>query len=181
MVDGTQSGSKPSSRAVIDLPEIISKDSVMVVGLSPFAPLRSPNGLQAGNLGGGHDVTDSVQQQQKTASLSSSLPWKSNLPILPKYSPAFKRKELLTVLRTPYSNSKPVPVSPSNSKPPFLSSFSCPSNVDGSSSIVEESAANNTTRTATRPSVPVVPHSVRPACPCRTGGEETTASRVHKT
>ena len=168
VVDGTQSGSEPPSRAVIDLPEIISKDSVMVVGLSPFAPLRSPNGLQAGNLGGGHDVTDSVQQQQKTASLSSSLPWKSNLPILPKYSPAFKRKELLTVLRTPYSNSKPAPVSPSNSKPPLLSSFSCPSNVDGSSSIVEESAANNTTRTATRPSVPVVPHSVRPARPCRT-------------
>lgn len=144
VVDGMQSGSEPS-RAVIDLPEIISKDSVMVVGLSPFAPLRSPNGLQTGNLGSGHDVTDSAnvqQQQQKTTSLSS-LPWKSNSPSLPKYSPAFKRKEL-TVLRTPYSNSElqTAQLSPS-SKPPLLTSFSCPSDVDGSSPVAEESAANN--------------------------------------
>ena len=182
VVDGTQSGSEPPSRAVIDLPEIISKDSVMVVGLSPFAPLRSPNGLQAGNLGGGHDVTDSVQQQQKATSLLSSLPWKSNSPSLPKYSPAFKRKEL-TVLRTPYSNSEPAPVSPSNSKPPLLSSFSCPSDVDGSSSVAEESTANNSDTdgdSAVSSSRSSFSPSGSPLPDRNSSGEETTASRVLK-
>ncbi|XP_057366372.1 mucin-2-like [Daphnia carinata] len=136
VVDGTQLGSDPPSRAVIDLPEIISKDSVMVVGLSPFAPLRSPNGTHAG----GQDTTDSsgtVQpNKQKTTSLSS-LPWKSNSPSLPKYSPAFKRKEL-TVLRTPYNNSDTTAVSPVN-KPALMTSFSCPSDVDGPQSPLVES------------------------------------------
>lgn len=142
VVDGMSSGSEPS-RAVIDLPEIISKDSVMVVGLAPLAPLRSPNGLHAGN-NSDQDVTDSVQQQQKATSLSS-LPWKSNSPSLPKYSPAFKRKEL-TVLRTPYG-SESVPNPPaqqsSSSKPALLNSFSCPSDVEESSPVAEENAANS--------------------------------------
>lgn len=139
VVDGTQLGTDPPSRAVMDLPEIISKDSVMVVGLSPFAPLRSPNGTHAG----GQDMTDNsatVQpNKQKTTSLSS-LPWKSNSPSLPKYSPAFKRKEL-TVLRTPYNNSETTavsPVSPVN-KPALMTSFSCPSDVDGPQSPLVES------------------------------------------
>ena len=147
VVDGTQMGSVSPSRAVMDLPEIISKDSVMVVGLSPFAPLRSPNSVHSGQ-----DVTDHIaappmsQNKQKTTSLSS-LPWKSNSPSLPKYSPAFKRKEL-TVLRTPYNTNSDQQTgtnqhsltagSPVN-KPPLMSSFSCPSDVDGSQSPMVES------------------------------------------
>lgn len=149
VVDGTQMGSDPPSRAVMDLPEIISKDSVMMVGLSPFAPLRSPNSLHPG----GQDVTDNcapMQSKQKTTSLSS-LPWKSNSPSLPKYSPAFKRKEL-TVLRPSYNNSDSgtnhstnlsTAGSPVN-KPPLMTSFSCPSDVDGSQSpMVESETATN--------------------------------------
>lgn len=145
VVDGATSGCEPS-RAVIDLPEIISKDSVMVVGLAPLAPLRSPNGHHVFGNNSDQDVTDSVQQQQqqqKTTPLSS-LPWKSNSPSLPKYSPAFKRKEL-TVLRTPYG-SESVPNPPgqqSSSKPALLTSFSCPSDVEVSSPVAEENAANN--------------------------------------
>ena len=150
VVDGTQMGSVSPSRAVMDLPEIISKDSVMVVGLSPFAPLRSPNSVHSGQ-----DVTDHIaapmQNKQKTTSLSS-LPWKSNSPSLPKYSPAFKRKEL-TVLRTPYSTNSDQQTgtnhhsltagSPVN-KPPLMSSFSCPSDVDGSESpMVERETTTN--------------------------------------
>lgn len=145
VVDGSQLGSDPPSRAVMDLPEIISKDSVMVVGLSPFAPLRSPNGFNAA----GQDLMDNTtvqQNKQKTTSLSS-LPWKSNSPSLPKYSPAFKRKEL-TVLRTPYNSPELTAVLPVH-KPALMTSFSCPSDVDGSQSplVESESAVNDNSDT----------------------------------
>ena len=98
--DGTQSGSEPPSRSVINLPEI---DGVMCIGLSSFAPLRNPNGLQVGNLGDEHDVSESVQQPATTKDDAAAefVVLKKNSPSQPKYSPAFKHKEF-TVLRTPY-------------------------------------------------------------------------------
>ena len=124
----------PSS--TIDLPEIISKDSVLAVaGLGPLAsPLRrSPVSP---------DVTDSVAQQQKRTSTSlSSLPWKSSSPTLPKYSPAFKRKELTVLPTTAVAATRMVggSISPPSSKPPAVPALVVAvSGVD-----VEESGTNS--------------------------------------
>ena len=110
-------GGSTDRPTVIDLPEIISKDSVLAVaaaggGLGPLtSPLRSPVSP---------DVTDSAAQQQKrTSTALSSLPWKSNSPTLPKYSPAFKRKELTVLPAGRLSGSGSIsPSSPPSSKPP---------------------------------------------------------------
>ena len=86
-----------SPRGIIDLPEIISKDSVLAQGkavnlatLSRTDPLRGSQSSVTSSTSS--DATDSAL---KKTSLTS-LPWKSNSAsnTLPKYSPAFKRKEL---------------------------------------------------------------------------------------
>lgn len=114
-----------TSRAALELPEIISKDSVLVVGLSPLlssaGPLRSPTGNE-----GITSAQPESTHQTKTSTSLSSLPWKSNSPSMPKYSPAFKRKDL-SVLRG-YNNAlalaaetASVPPVPSTKPPPVPS------------------------------------------------------------
>ena len=93
-----------ASKAIIDLPEIISKDSVLAsnskmasFSLSRTDPLR---GSQSSITSSMCSVTDGADLKKTSL---TSLPWKSNSPTLPKYSPAFKRKEL-SVSRSSYAD-----------------------------------------------------------------------------
>ena len=108
-----ESKSDAINRPVIDLPEIISKDSVLVVGIAPLTPpLRSP--------GSQHSGQDEADNSPKSSPLSS-LPWKSNSSTLPKYSPAFKRKELSVARSSCYpSHQQEAPAPPSAKPPPPL-------------------------------------------------------------
>lgn len=111
------SHNQSGSRAAIDLPEIISKDSVLALSqLAPAAALRSPTTSN----GTSSDAPDGIHQMKKISTSLSSLPWKSSSPSLPKYSPAFKRKDLAVVRTVPTPDASPAPPQPPSTKPPPL-------------------------------------------------------------
>lgn len=159
------SSSPPSNRAALQLPEIISKDSVLVVGLSPLSPLRSPtSSTAAGAAGTEHDNVDG-QQLKKTSTSLSSLPWKTSSPSVPKYSPAFKRKDLsvlrnynATLLESTTPSTKPPPIPQSPPPPPCVEDSTSNSNSAGNdNSDTDGDSAVSSSRSSFSPSGSPVP------------------------
>ena len=86
-----------------DLPEIISKNSVIHQANKVAFNLSGAGRNAVRNPAQSRvDAWDVPQASRKP--LLSSLPWKSNSLLVPKYSPAFKRKEL-TLMRSSSSSS----------------------------------------------------------------------------